>query len=124
MSDWRSDVCSSDLADGCRSAIALVFPAHRWRGAAPPDHSPEPPGPMTSSLRGALSLHNGSSGETADQLCLPDRSCRCVFHSVSLARSREQLNRLTAGSKSFPAMSFVHADSPRDRKGTRLNSSH
>src|SRR3546814_5778405 len=68
---------------------------------------------MTSSLRGALSLHNGSSGETADHLCLPDRSCRCVFHSVSLARSREQLNRLTAGSKSFPAMSFVHADSPR-----------
>src|SRR3546814_14866394 len=84
ISDWSSDVCSSDL----------------------PDHSPEPPGPMTSSLRGALSLHNGSSGETADQLCLPDRSCRCVFHSVSLARSREQLNRLTAGSKSFPAMSF------------------
>src|SRR3546814_17952184 len=68
---------------------------------------------MTSSLRGALSLHNGSSGETADQLCLPDRSCRCVFHSVSLARSRAQLNRLTAGSKSFPAMSFVHADRPR-----------
>src|SRR3546814_8299936 len=61
---------SIPAADWCRSAIALVFPAHRWRGAAPPDHSPEPPGPMTSSLRGALSLHNGSSGETADQLCL------------------------------------------------------
>src|SRR3546814_9587026 len=116
ISDWSSDVCSSYLAaDWCGSAIALVFPAHRWRVAAPPYHSPEPPGPMTSSLRGALSLHNGSSGETADQLCLPDRSCRCVFHSVSLARSREQLNRLTAGSKSFPAMSFVHADSLRKR---------
>src|SRR3546814_3074161 len=106
ISDWSSDVCSSDLLEQYR-AWNDNDPPPGWKGATPPD------------------IWMAFGRETPDVLFLsaPCKGFSGLLASIHAATDKYQaLNGLTLRGIWLPLQAYKA--SPIDRKSTRLNSSH
>src|SRR3546814_7934676 len=121
ISDWSSDVCSSDLSNPVGSANAQTSP------------DPRPQlrdGTIDQSAR--IPVEQRLQGSTPDGIlaagALPSRrQCACYRSLTALWESPARLWRLITGKPAYDdrrTAAQPGAASPEDRKSTRLNSSH
>src|SRR3546814_8386149 len=100
ISDWSSDVCSSDLVYPY-GEISLAL-----RQAV-----------IDAGFAGAFGQHSGAAGGSADRFALP----RFPLNEAYGALDRF---RLLANALPLPVSGVTPSDTAIDRKSTRLNSSH
>src|SRR3546814_2871980 len=101
ISDWSSDVCSSDLLD--------LIPA---AGVPATSDAAAPAFPRAAE----------SAGEVLGRLTLPGLGITGARGCLSLRRARDVSSRMAVGLSARG--SSLSLGSERDRKSTRLNSSH
>src|SRR3546814_5501174 len=112
ISDWSSDVCSSDLDAGRRAALDFVTISAARPGCYAWSNRTTP----RSSLKPSESRDLG--GEVVDALAAPARrSCGRLGLPVERRRACRR-NRARRGAQ------VRHRELGEDRKSTRLNSSH
>src|SRR3546814_1341801 len=103
ISDWSSDVCSSDLLDLGVAAEALRLLAHVEHRQAEPFGDPRREGDA-----GGL-----ATGDAVDRLVA----------GLALNQRAGEVHELRAGAREGDDLAAVDVDGA-DRKSTRLNSSH
>src|SRR3546814_1859167 len=112
ISDWSSDVCSSDLFAGRHAGAPLKPVVARWRDAAGVEHARQGECVVTQTgIEGSLVY--ALSAELRDAIA---RDGSALLH-FDIAPGREQ-GRLR------DALAKPRAGRSLDRKSTRLNSSH
>src|SRR3546814_7108006 len=106
ISDWSSDVCSSDLATG---------------RTEPGDHAKAPPARQSLDMAIAVLEQGGIAPELVDQEALDHRRVGRVDHRLRPGDGRDH-----AAPVDVAHQYHRHAGGPRkaDRQSTRLNSSH
>src|SRR3546814_1910126 len=112
ISDWSSDVCSSDLAE-VDLAVDVLFPAERLARVLRAFANEYP----TVSLR----LNVEALGAVV-AMVLDGKAVAGI--SGPLAADVEEIERMSAGSASLVPVAAPDHPLGRDRKSTRLNSSH
>src|SRR3546814_9741288 len=100
ISDWSSDVCSSDLVNRCRCLFATHY--HELTRLA--------------ETLGALSLHHVRAREWQGDLVL--------LHELAEGPADRSYGLAVARLAGVPAAVVQRAEAVLDRKSTRLNSSH
>src|SRR3546814_3473210 len=105
ISDWSSDVCSSDLRDYLTQQFGLLIRNHRVPLIVGPSQTPIP-------LHFALPEGKHVEGSRVEQV---DRPFRDLFDVPDLAITDDAIVNGTHEAR---------LGQPLDRKSTRLNSSH
>src|SRR3546814_5438432 len=129
ISDWSSDVCSSDLRGGNRILHREVdsYPAdrrHRMRGVADREQAgTRPAGEAVERDREQFDIVEAADGVDARGQPWNERR-----HIVAESRDPARLDRretaLFADLRALPIIPARDRDDHADRKSTRLNSSH
>src|SRR3546814_10118142 len=126
ISDWSSDVCSSDLVFGVQGDLAVHGVRAQAFGAGPSGVVHRHAGLVAGSLDAeddqAVARH---LGEPLSYAASPARSGRTLNRDIACPASKSaktSLSSLPSVASSEPARR--PASSPRARKNTRMNSRH
>src|SRR3546814_5671190 len=107
ISDWSSDVCSSDLLAGERG-FEKAHAAVRQQDAAKPQRHQRAP-----ALAVEIRIAIGKGMDALDRPCVGERAAHRILNC-----------RLLFGQVEMHGFSARRSSRGRDRKSTRLNSSH